>query len=827
MRWPFAPRRSRARPTTACTSALPGVDGGELLERGARDRRRSGARPSSCRCRAGRTGSPSRGGPPRSRGAGRARAERCSWPATSSSVLRPQSLGERRARRERAPGRLGEQVVHVADATRTEGRVAMAAPTMYSMDAALRDEATKLLRDLIRIDTTNPPGHETPPPPCFLQAFLEREGVACELRRARPRAREPRRAHQGQRRGPVADAARPHRRRVRRPPRTGASTRSPAIVRDGYVWGRGALDMKAQTAATRSRSRCSRASGSGAARRSRADRRGRRGGRRRRASACRSLVRAAPRPAHRLRDQRGERTPRPRRRPASCTCSAGEKATMPVRVIARGVAGHASVPTLGRQRAAQARARARAARRLRAERRSVARARRCCSTRSRPGTRRSTRASRERPRAAPGAAGDLLPPIAGSTLSPTMAARLRKRNVIPARGRASSSTAASCRAPSRTSCWASSATACGGLDVELELAEPPDGGSRSPLDTPLRDALAEYSRASSPARCSCRELSAGLHDSHFLREAFGTVAYGFFPLRHTAPELARHRPRARRAHPPGRPRPWRALPRALHRPDRIGWWHERREAAPRRDGAAQRPAAARPDLVGGRRARPDGSIRVGQRPRPRCRGADRRAARARRRAHGRDARAAADRPAAPARGAAPVRARRRGDRGRPRRGARDGRQAPRARPAARELGSTLVGLVPPLVALRCRELAGYHGAEHKAIGGYEHGVEAVDDRQGARALRHAPGRPALSARPRRRRLAARAPRALRRPVGALGSLGGDGRRRRGVRLGRPHPRHAGASRARPPGLRLPARARDGGAAAEPSSRSPSAPSTGC
>ena len=33
------------------------------------------------------------------------------------------------------------------------------------------------------------------------------------------------------------------------------------------------------------------------------------------------------------------------------------------------------------------------------------------------------------------------------------------------------------------------------------------------------------------------DLSTGFTDSHFLREAFGTIAYGFFPLRHTAPEL--------------------------------------------------------------------------------------------------------------------------------------------------------------------------------------------------------------------------------------------------------------------------------------------------
>ena len=33
------------------------------------------------------------------------------------------------------------------------------------------------------------------------------------------------------------------------------------------------------------------------------------------------------------------------------------------------------------------------------------------------------------------------------------------------------------------------------------------------------------------------EISTGFTDAHFLREAFGTIAYGFFPLRYTAPEL--------------------------------------------------------------------------------------------------------------------------------------------------------------------------------------------------------------------------------------------------------------------------------------------------
>ena len=79
--------------------------------------------------------------------------------------------------------------------------------------------------------------------------------------------------------------------------------------------------------------------------------------------------------------------------------------------------------------------------------------------------------------------------------------------------------------------------ALGDLDVELELPELPLGGTRSPFGTPLGDALAEWVEELEPGALLVPDLSTGFTDSHFLREAFGTIAYGFFPLRHTAPEL--------------------------------------------------------------------------------------------------------------------------------------------------------------------------------------------------------------------------------------------------------------------------------------------------
>jgi uncharacterized protein YqhQ len=52
----------------------------------------------------------------------------------------------------------------------------------------------------------------------------------------------------------------------------------------------------------------------------------------------------------------------------------------------------------------------------------------------------------------------------------------------------------------------------------------------------------------------------------------------------------------------------------------------------------------------------------------------------------------------------------------------------RLRPSSvgRELAIAVVGALPALTALRNRDLAAYHGAEHKAIGGYERDVDPAE-----------------------------------------------------------------------------------------------------
>jgi uncharacterized protein YqhQ len=59
-------------------------------------------------------------------------------------------------------------------------------------------------------------------------------------------------------------------------------------------------------------------------------------------------------------------------------------------------------------------------------------------------------------------------------------------------------------------------------------------------------------------------------------------------------------------------------------------------------------------------------------------------------------------------------------------GIRDSR---RLRPAAQELISGLLSLAPAVFAMRGSELASYHGAEHIAIGTYEHGAGATKEHE--------------------------------------------------------------------------------------------------
>src|ERR671937_2823610 len=112
---------------------------------------------------------------------------------------------------------------------------------------SLRSEVTELLQQLIRVDTTNPPGNETQAAE-LLRAYLEDSSVACELyakvpERANLVARIPGRGD-----GPSLLLL-SHTDTVLADPGEWQVDPWSGELRDAVVWGRGALDMKGHVAA--------------------------------------------------------------------------------------------------------------------------------------------------------------------------------------------------------------------------------------------------------------------------------------------------------------------------------------------------------------------------------------------------------------------------------------------------------------------------------------------------------------------------------------------------------------------------------------------------
>ena len=109
-----------------------------------------------------------------------------------------------------------------------------------------RGEVTSLLRDLIRIDTTNPPGNETEAAK-YLAKTLEKEGFACELLESEPRRGNVITRIKGSGEKPSLLLL-SHLDVVAANPREWNVEPFAGTVKDGFVWGRGALDMKSMTA---------------------------------------------------------------------------------------------------------------------------------------------------------------------------------------------------------------------------------------------------------------------------------------------------------------------------------------------------------------------------------------------------------------------------------------------------------------------------------------------------------------------------------------------------------------------------------------------------
>lgn len=111
-----------------------------------------------------------------------------------------------------------------------------------TVDAELGEEAVKHLQALIRIDTTNPPGNETPAAE-YLADLLSSAGIAPTLVGADPTRKNVVARVKGDGSKPPLllgahlDVVPAEPESWRHPPFSGA-------IADGYLWGRGAIDMK-------------------------------------------------------------------------------------------------------------------------------------------------------------------------------------------------------------------------------------------------------------------------------------------------------------------------------------------------------------------------------------------------------------------------------------------------------------------------------------------------------------------------------------------------------------------------------------------------------
>jgi len=393
----------------------------------------------------------------------------------------------------------------------------------------LQAEATDVLRTLIRFKTVNPPGDERE---CqaWLQGYLEDAGLQVELAGAEPErpnlvARLP-----GAEPGPVLGYL-SHVDTVLADPDDWTGDPWSGDLHDGHVWGRGAVDMKSQTAAE--------------------------------AVAAAVLARSGWRPARGelkllsvvdeetggslgaqwLCEQRpdlarvdwllneggGAVMPFGERRLYGVCCA--EKGTFRFRVRARGRAGHASVPGLADNAllkllpALERLGHGQAGYDVVDEPRAFLRA--IGEDPEDPA------GAVERMRAVEPRLAALLEPTLGATFAPTLISAGEKINVIPARAEF----AVDCRLPPGLDADVAERRARElldgtGAELDLDFTEMVVG-NRSPLDTPLMDAIRGWVAEQDEAGEAVPVVLPAFTDCRWFRAAFpDCVAYGFFPQRH-------------------------------------------------------------------------------------------------------------------------------------------------------------------------------------------------------------------------------------------------------------------------------------------------------
>jgi acetylornithine deacetylase/succinyl-diaminopimelate desuccinylase-like protein len=397
----------------------------------------------------------------------------------------------------------------------------------------LADEVQRLLQDLIRFDTVNPPGAERAAQE-HLAAHLGAAGFACELLGAEPDRPNLVARLRGERDGPTLCYL-GHVDTVLADPQEWNPAHSPwsGDVADGYLWGRGALDMKSQVAAEI-------------------------------AGAC-SLARSGWRPARGellivavVDEETGGALGAEwiaREHPEAVRCDmlvnegagcvfeyggvrrygvcCAEKGVFRFTVTTEGVAGHASMPSMGvnallKMAPLLERLGARApAYELTAEPRAFLAA--IGEVPDDPA------GSVTRLRAADERLATMFEPMLGVTFAPTRISASEKINVIPSRAVLK----VDCRVPpglGEAEVRRAIAEVLGGGDAEegfaIEFTERVIG-NRSPMSSPLMDAISGWISERDPGALTAPTILPGFTDSRHFRAAFpDCVAYGFFPQRH-------------------------------------------------------------------------------------------------------------------------------------------------------------------------------------------------------------------------------------------------------------------------------------------------------
>ena len=396
--------------------------------------------------------------------------------------------------------------------------------------AALAREAEQLLSSLIRFNTVNPPGNEAPAQE-YLHAHLAAAGFECELLGAEPSRPNLLARLKGKAPGPtlcylghvdtvLADA--------------GEWSHDPwsGDLADGYLWGRGALDMKSQVAAE--------------------------------IAAAASLARSGWRPAggelliaavvdeetggelgaqwitqthpekvrcDLLVNEGGGAVFEYEGRRRYGVCCA-EKGVFRFTVSTGGVAGHASMPGMGENALLKM---GPVLERLAARQTSYELTAEPQAFLAGIGEDPSDPAGAvQRLREVDARLAIMFEPMLGVTFTPTRIKASEKINVIPSRAELK----VDCRVPPglgeaevrRGIAEVLGEQAAGGFEIEFteQMA-----GNRSPIDSPLMDTISTWISEHDPGAEVVPLILPGFTDSRHFRAAFPEcVAYGFFPQRH-------------------------------------------------------------------------------------------------------------------------------------------------------------------------------------------------------------------------------------------------------------------------------------------------------